>query len=116
MKNKKKGFTLAELLVVVAIIAVLVVIAIPVFKGATDRAAKAADQANLRAAYAEATVNMLTTDGVSGTATSEKMQSKDDTLIDVQKATPSAATFAVKNGKTVTVTVDAEGYATYTNN
>lgn len=52
MKNNKKGFTLAELLVVVAIIAVLVAIAIPVFNGATEKAAKAADDANYRAAYA----------------------------------------------------------------
>ena len=53
MKKNKKGFTLAELLVVVAIIAVLVVIAIPVFKGATDKAKEAAVKANMRAAYAE---------------------------------------------------------------
>lgn len=30
-KNEKKGFTLAELLIVVAIIAVLVAISIPIF-------------------------------------------------------------------------------------
>ena len=59
-KLNKKGFTLAELLVVVAIIAVLVAIAIPVFSGALTKAEIAADKANVRAWYAEKVVNYLT--------------------------------------------------------
>ncbi len=54
MKKNKKGFTLAELLIVVAIIAVLVAIAIPVFTAQKDRANAAVDAANIRALYAEA--------------------------------------------------------------
>lgn len=53
MKNKNKGFTLAELLIVVAIIAVLVAIAIPVFARQKLKAQEAVDKANLRSAYAE---------------------------------------------------------------
>ena len=45
--NNKKGFTIAELLIVVAIIAVLVAIAIPVFTGATNKAEVAKDIANV---------------------------------------------------------------------
>ena len=52
--NKKKGFTLAELLIVVAIIAVLVGIAIPVFTSQLEKAKEGTDLANIRAAYAEA--------------------------------------------------------------
>ena len=52
--NNKKGFTLAELLIVVAIIGVLVAIAMPTFGAQLERAREAADQANLRSAYAEA--------------------------------------------------------------
>ena len=53
-KNNKKGFTLAELLIVVAIIAVLTAIAIPVFTSQLEKSREATDAANLRSAYAEA--------------------------------------------------------------
>ena len=52
-RTNKKGFTLAELLIVVAIIAVLVAIAIPVFGSELKKAHDAVDVANVRAAYAE---------------------------------------------------------------
>lgn len=58
--NNKKGFTLMEMLIVVAIIAVLVAIAIPVFNGALTKSKEAADVANIRAAYAEWQVGVLT--------------------------------------------------------
>lgn len=48
--KSKKGFTLIEMLVVVAIIAILVAISIPMVSGALDKARKAADDANLQAA------------------------------------------------------------------
>lgn len=48
MLHNKKGFTLIEMLVVIAIIAVLVSIIIPTVTSATDKAAAAADAANLR--------------------------------------------------------------------
>lgn len=62
MTRNNKGFTLAELLVVVAIIAVLVAIAIPIFSVQLDRARLATDTANVRSAYAE-----LVTDELSAT-------------------------------------------------
>lgn len=52
-KLTKKGFTLAELLIVVAIIAVLVAVAIPVFTSQLEKAREATDLSNIRAAYAE---------------------------------------------------------------
>ena len=52
-KLNTKGFTLAELLIVVAIIAVLVAIAIPVFSNQLERAKIAADEANVRSWYGE---------------------------------------------------------------
>ena len=61
-KENKKGFTLAELLIVVAIIAVLVAISIPIFTSQLEKSREAVDAANIRAAYAEASAEMLTTD------------------------------------------------------
>lgn len=58
--NKKKGFTLAELLIVVAIIAVLVGVAIPVFTSQLEKSREAVDLSNIRAAYAECTTAVLT--------------------------------------------------------
>ena len=49
----KKGFTLAELLVVVAIIAVLVAVAIPIFTSQLEKSREAVDMANIRSAYAQ---------------------------------------------------------------
>lgn len=59
MKMNKKGFTLIEMLVVIAIIAVLVSIVIPVVGSATEKAKEAADVANIRAAIAEVTTTAL---------------------------------------------------------
>ena len=52
MRNKK-GFTLAELMVVVAIIGVLVAVSIPVFSQQLEKSREATDLANVRAKYAE---------------------------------------------------------------
>ena len=51
--NRKKGFTLAELLIVVAIITVVVAIVIPVFTSQIEKSREATDAANIRNAYAE---------------------------------------------------------------
>ena len=58
-KMNKKGFTLIEMLVVIAIIAVLVSIVIPVVGSATEKAKEAADAANVRAAIAKVTTTAL---------------------------------------------------------
>ena len=78
--NNKKGFTLMEMLIVVAIIAVLVAIAIPVFNGALTKSKEAADVANIRALYAEWQVAILTDN--------EKIPGDSDTFLKgPQKAT-----------------------------
>ena len=53
-KKQNKGFTLAELLIVVAIIAVLVAISIPIFTSQLKKARVAVNQANARAGEAAA--------------------------------------------------------------
>lgn len=61
-KQNQKGFTLAELLIVVAIIAVLVAIAIPIFTKRLEASRETTDIANLRSAYAAATVAVMSGD------------------------------------------------------
>ena len=52
-KHRHQGFTLMEMLIVVAIIAVLVAIAIPTFSSSLHKAREATDLANARAYFAE---------------------------------------------------------------
>ena len=123
-RNNKKGFTLAELLIVVAIIAVLVAIAIPVFTAQLERAREATDMANIRNAYAEATVQALTEADGEGSVTSVKKTQatsgwtyQTDTVIGGKYTTGTVGTGQtampdVDKGDTVTVTVDAEGNLT----
>ena len=68
-KNNKRGFTLAELLIVVAIIAVLTAIAIPVFTTQLEKSREATDLANIRSAYAGIMTEYLTNDQSAVSAT-----------------------------------------------
>ena len=68
-KNNKKGFTLAELLIVVAIIAVLTAIAIPVFTTQLEKSREGTDAANIRSAYAEVIAEALGQNGTDAEVT-----------------------------------------------
>ena len=57
-----KGFTLAELLIVVAIIAVLVAVSIPIFAKQLEKAREEVDAANWRAAKAAFVVALISDD------------------------------------------------------
>ena len=58
--TNKKGFTLMEMLIVVAIIAILVAIAIPTFSGSLAKANAATDLANIRSGFASAQIKAMT--------------------------------------------------------
>lgn len=96
-KENKKGFTLAELLIAVAIIAVLVAISIPIFTSQLEKARRATTAANLRSAYAEASAAVLSYDnGASVTTDSSTTNST---------AITGAATVTSYSSNTYTVTV-----------
>lgn len=123
MRNNKKGFTLAELLIVVAIIAVLVAIAIPVFTNQLERSREATDLANIRAAYAEAVSEYLGSGAKTAktaTVTDVKQTVSGWTIEDANlytRVNGSQSTVALPDivaGNTVTVTVAADGTVTIT--
>lgn len=57
--RKNSGFTLIEMLIVVAIIAILIAVSIPLVGSALEKARDATDQANERSAKAEAAIMYL---------------------------------------------------------
>ena len=123
MKKNNKGFTLAELLIVVAIIAVLVAIAIPVFTTQLERSREATDLSNIRAAYAEAVAEYLANGATAqqtATVSSVKQQTAGWDIDDPKLYTRIDGTEAavdlpdIKTGDTVTVTVAADGTTTVT--
>lgn len=85
--KSKKGFTLAELLIVIAIIGILVAIAIPVFSMQLDNAKKGVDQANERTATSQAYTEYLSS---SRTGAATYYFNQDSTTKEISVATGAA--------------------------
>lgn len=115
-KSNKKGFTLAELLIVVAIIAVLVAIAIPVFTSQLEKAREATDAANIRAKYAELMADQLSeVTGKTYTVTmTQKTQDWGDTALKDSLIKIMTLSGKPTNGKDATLTIDTNGEVTCT--
>ena len=62
MRKSKQGFTLAELLIVVAIIAVLTAVSIPLFSRQLEKSREATDAANIRSGYSELMAAVISND------------------------------------------------------
>ena len=121
MKKNNKGFTLAELLIVVAIIAVLVAIAVPVFTTQLEKSRESTDIANIRSAYAEAVAEYLGNGGQTAvTKTVTVMQKADTWAIGADQAVlhtrtngvESTVSIPVHTNGTYSVTVNADGTVT----
>ena len=120
MKKNNKGFTLAELLIVVAIIAVLVAIAIPVFTTQLEKSREATDMSNIRAAVAEVTTQYLA-DGAqssySATVTAQQKQSgwqnsNNGTLYTRVDGSEKSITVTAKKSGTYTIKINKSGSIT----
>ena len=119
LKKDDRGFTLAELLIVVAIIAVLVAISIPIFTSQLEKARQSTDAANCRALYAEAMVQSLDNNGEGTTApvvSDAVMQSAswDKLPADTKIGEVSVSSITKTKGKTMTCTISANGTVTFT--
>ena len=115
--QNKKGFTMAELLIVVAIIAVLVAISIPIFTAQLEKSRAATDAANIRSAYAEVTANYLGATNPASMTSSEKAitvtmkHTKASTVITLPSGVTDSTSKAKStvSGGTVKVEIDANG-------
>ena len=115
MKKNNKGFTLAELLIVVAIIAVLVAIAIPVFTTQLEKSREATDVANVRSAYAGVVVAWL--DNGSATSATVSANQKVDGwqtspqpyLETMYQSSMGSVTFDAKTSGAYTIAITADG-------
>ena len=94
MKEDKKGFTLAELLIVVAIIGVLVAISVPIFTAQLKKATVATNQANARSAKAAAVTAYL-----------EEGTQSADLIISYNVATGASATTTVAAGSAIDINI-----------
>lgn len=119
MKKNNKGFTLAELLIVVAIIAVLVAIAIPVFTTQLEKSREATDIANVRSAYAYVMTEYLgnADNGYSTTVTAVQTQDEwqgptGKVMMQVNGSETPHEFSAKTNGSTYTIAIDASGSLT----
>ena len=77
-KNKNKGFTLAELLIVITIIGVLIAFIIPAIANKIEKSREAVDIANVRSAYAEIMSNVVTENDSDSSRIVKLKQKKDD--------------------------------------
>ena len=82
MKQNKNGFTLMEMLIVIAIIAVLIAVAIPVFASQLEKAREATDLANVRSAYVQVSTEALLGDSEATVTVNLKQKQADWQSVD----------------------------------
>ena len=106
-KLNKKGFTLIEMLVVIAIIAILVAIIIPTVSNATEKAKESADAANIRSIAAEMQIKYLTADTPAADSTTYTLTQTGnwEHVTNIMGVTP-------PTGTSVTIAISADGELT----
>lgn len=108
----KKGFTLMEMMIVIAIIVILVAIAVPSFNSSLEKANKATDDANYRAAESAALVESLNDDSKGDTFYYDLDAGK---LLSIPTGGVDEANYGKSEGKTssyIKVVISADGVPT----
>ena len=95
-RNNKKGFTIVELVIVIAVIAILAGVLIPTFSGIIDKANESAAVQRASAAYKEAVALAL----ANGNITANETQPSDGFIF----------TFATAGSTDATATTRPEGF------
>lgn len=97
LKNKK-GFTLVELMVVVAILGILVAVAVPVYNSVTEKAEKNTCLANLRTI--DSAIMQASTNDVTVADDDDEWKTKlDEYLADIDSIKcPGTGSYTVKDG------------------
>ena len=110
--QNKKGFTLAELLIVVAIIGVLVAISIPIFNAQLEKSREAVDLANIRAAYAELTADYLQNDAAASKTVSITQKQENWQGANSGSVAGISVSGSISGNTSYVVTIDASGSVT----
>ena len=108
IKNKK-GFTLAELLIVVAIIGILVAVSIPIFTTQLNKAKDATNASNARAIYAQLTADFLDNGKVDAEPSALAWNGSSDETITVAG---NKFKFTAVSGASLSISVGTEGIST----
>lgn len=103
--KRSGGFTLIEMLIVVAIIAILVIVSIPMVSSSLDKAKKATDAANVRAAKAAAMIEYMMSEDTDG----ETYYYNADTGKAQTGNTPTISAYGQKESGFVRVKISAAG-------
>ena len=98
MQNKRKGFTLVELIVVLTILAILAALLIPALTGYIEKSLETSDIINVRSAYRDVLSAAIQGDTEGMTQTVQLSQKRDDWSTD--PVTIAGVTHHKKDGDT----------------